>query len=162
MSAQEYFTNNGGPPPQQQQQQPQSQYNNQSYNQNQAYNPNQGINTNQGFHQGGGDPYSMKQSSPYSASPSYPSPASATPLNVEYGGGDQKWGDTAPFSHQTEETGARFSPKSKLRDPIFLLLFIANLAGWAVVSAIAIKEFVKVGGLGGGMGNSTGSAVTLD
>jgi hypothetical protein len=109
---------------------------------------------------------SMKPSAPY-AQTSYPPPADAPDatfdgkINPEYGG-DQKWGDTAPFSHQTQETGARFNPKSKLRDPIFLILFLANLAGWAVVSGLAIREFVKQGGLGGTMGTSTGTSVTLD
>lgn len=58
------------------------------------------------------------------------------------------------------------APKPRLNDPIFLALFIASVAGFAVLSGIAIKTFVDVNGLGGGLGNArqggTGTAVTLD
>lgn len=103
----------------------------------------------------------MKQSQPY-ANQSYPPQPNQ---DVEYGK-DNKYGDTAPFSQATEATGARFRPKSRLKDPIFLVLFIAAVAGWAVLSALAIRTFVSVNGLGGGMGNDTqggtGTGITLD
>ncbi|EIW70886.1 hypothetical protein TREMEDRAFT_29308 [Tremella mesenterica DSM 1558] len=74
--------------------------------------------------------------------------------------------DTAPFSQATEKTGTRFAPKKRLNDPIFLILFIAAVAGFAVVSGLAISSFISVNGLGGGFGSAssgqTGSSVTLD
>lgn len=157
MSAQEYYQNSAPPPPQQ------------------AYQPNnQQYAFNQG--NGGGGDWSMKPSQPYAdqsyAPPSgpphgqsYPPPSGPPQGDAEYGGGN-KYGDTAPFSQATEKTGARFRPKARLKDPIFLVLFIAVVAGWAVLSALAIRTFSDLNGLGGGMGNATqggtGSSITLD
>ncbi|KAH6913822.1 integral to plasma membrane protein [Coprinopsis sp. MPI-PUGE-AT-0042] len=60
----------------------------------------------------------------------------------------------------------RFQPKKKLNDPIFLVLFVLQLLGFAAVSAIALNTWIKEGGLGGGLGKQssgrTGSAVTLN
>ncbi|KAL7421524.1 pH nine-sensitive protein 1 [Cryptotrichosporon argae] len=74
--------------------------------------------------------------------------------------------DTAPFSQATAETGPRLAPRKRLNDPVFLVLFIAALAGYCVVSGLAIGSFASVGGLGGGFGDSsqggTGTSVTLD
>lgn len=117
---------------------------------------------------GGGGQYAMNQSQPYAA-PSYPPPAAGPEKyqtqDPEYGGSG-KWGDTAPFSQQTEQTGPRFRWKARLNDPIFLVLFVGNLIGWAVVSGLAIKTFVELNGLGGGVGGATqggtGTSVTLD
>lgn len=57
-------------------------------------------------------------------------------------------------------------PRKRVNDIIPLILFIAAVVGFAVVSGIAIHSFVQVNGLGGGMGNSgeggTGTSVTLD
>lgn len=98
--------------------------------------------------------YGMKPSAPYAA----------TPNNAEFQ--PQEVPDQAPFSQQTEKTGPRMAPKARLNDPIFLVLYIASVAGFAVLSGIAIKSFVSVNGLGGGVGNAvqggTGTAVTLD
>jgi hypothetical protein len=154
MSAQEYYQQpSGAPPP------PQN-----------AYQPNQyAFNAPTG---GQGTDYSMKQSQPYANS--YPPPAGppqGQPGQPQYGqdpeyGGGNKFGDTAPFSQATEKTGARFRPKSRLRDPIFLFLFIAAIAGWIVLSVISLRTFVSLDGLGGGLGNTrqggTGTAITLD
>lgn len=110
--------------------------------------------------------WSMKQSQPY-ANQSYPPPTDKPygQGDAEYGGGN-KFGDTAPYSQATEATGARFRPKSRLNDPIFLVLFIAAFAGWVALSVIALRTFVSLDGLGGGLGNSrqgqTGTNITLD
>ncbi|WVQ99212.1 protein PNS1 [Kwoniella sp. CBS 9459] len=113
--------------------------------------------------------YGMKPSQPYAPPPP---PAqqqngyNANAGNPEAGGGAGSWGDTAPFSQQTEKTGQRLNPRKRLNDPIPLALFIAAIAGWVVVSAIAIRSFVNVNGLGGGFGNvgqgETGSSTTLN
>ncbi|RSH83658.1 Protein pns1 [Saitozyma podzolica] len=74
--------------------------------------------------------------------------------------------DTAPFSQANEKTGARFSPRNRLNDPIFLVLFIVSVVGFAIVSGLAINTFIQLNGLGGGFGSSssgqTGNDVTLD
>lgn len=76
------------------------------------------------------------------------------------------YGDTAPFSQANEKTGERLNPKKRLNDPIPLIFYIASLAGFAVLSGIAIKSFIDVNGLGGGFGDNTqggtGSSITLD
>ncbi|PPQ98607.1 hypothetical protein CVT24_003940 [Panaeolus cyanescens] len=61
--------------------------------------------------------------------------------------------------------GERFKPKKRINDPIFLILFVLQFVGFAVLSAIALKTWVSSGGLGGGIGKSggqTGAAVTLN
>lgn len=60
--------------------------------------------------------------------------------------------------------GGRFQPKKRVNDPIFLVLFILQLLAFAAVSAIAINGWIKIGGLGGGVGGNgeSGSAVTLN
>lgn len=50
---------------------------------------------------------------------------------------------------------ARFTPKRKLNDPIFLVLFLAVFAGFVVVAALAIRQFVKYNGGNGGFGDSS-------
>jgi hypothetical protein len=146
------------PPQQQQQQQYGQSYQPQQYGNYEQQQPKQG-----GYVPPPGPPpngnYNMKPSQPY---------AQAQPPNGGYAenGGGNMYGDTAPFSQANEKTGARFSPKKRLNDPIPLVLFIATIAGWAVVSGIAIKSFVDVNGLGGGFGKAsqggTGTAITLD
>ncbi|ORY21903.1 plasma-membrane choline transporter-domain-containing protein [Naematelia encephala] len=107
--------------------------------------------------------YGMNPSQPYVQVPNDPYPPNNG--NPENGAGG-KWGDTAPFSQQTEKTGQRLNPRKRLNDPIFLILFLAAIAGFAVVSALAIKTFISVNGLGGGFGDGsqggTGSSATLD
>ncbi len=92
----------------------------------------------------------------------------------------------APENGYKSEKGTgeyeRFKPKKRINDPIFLVLFLAQVcrlcpnvacrrkltvslqfAGFVVVSAIAIKAWIGQGGLGGGVGGkATGSSVTLD
>ncbi|KAF9049737.1 plasma-membrane choline transporter-domain-containing protein [Panaeolus papilionaceus] len=61
--------------------------------------------------------------------------------------------------------GERFKPKKRINDPIFLILFVLQFVGFAVLSAIALKTWVSSGGLGGGLGKpggQTGAAVTLN
>ena len=110
----------------------------------------------------GNNNYAMKPSQPYS---SFPAPPPRDSNNVE-AGAPPPYQDTAPFSQATEKTGARFAPRKRLNDPIFAVLFIAAIAGFAVVSALAIRTFVEVNGLGGGFGNGmqggTGNSATLD
>ncbi|KAI6040322.1 plasma-membrane choline transporter-domain-containing protein [Pisolithus marmoratus] len=78
----------------------------------------------------------------------------------------------APYPYQTYDQGdtkspyegGRFQPKKRVNDPIFLILFILQLLGFAALSGIAVNGWIKVGGLGGGIGGDgeTGSSVTLN
>ncbi|EJD52450.1 DUF580-domain-containing protein [Auricularia subglabra TFB-10046 SS5] len=63
----------------------------------------------------------------------------------------------------------RFKPKKRVNDIAFLVLFVAQFVGFIVVSVIVLTEWVKNGGLGGGLGDAAGaggtrggSAVTLN
>jgi len=61
--------------------------------------------------------------------------------------------------------GDRFKPKKTVNDPIFLIFFILQLLGFAVLSGITLNEWIAVGGLGGGLGKvgaQTGIPVTLN
>lgn len=59
--------------------------------------------------------------------------------------------------------GERFKPKKRVNDPIFLILFLLQLAGFAALSGIVISSYIKSGGLGGGLGkSSTGTSITLN
>ncbi|THH08372.1 hypothetical protein EW145_g2751 [Phellinidium pouzarii] len=96
--------------------------------------------------------YPMNPSQPYAPSGGPP----LDPVASGYGG-DYK----SPYE------GDRFKPKKSVRDPVFLVLFIAQLAGFAVVSGIVLSEWVSTGGLGGGLGGgsngaNTGTSVTLN
>jgi hypothetical protein len=113
----------------------------------------------------------MKPSEPYAAPPNPPPQQYNTNGIAEYGNGNnfgagKEYNDTAPYSQATEETGPRFRPKKRLNDVIPLVLFIAAVVGFAVVSGIAINTFIKYNGLSGGFGGrqqgGTGSAVTLN
>ncbi|GFZ44180.1 Protein PNS1 [Saitozyma sp. JCM 24511] len=166
MSAQEYY-NQPGPPQgyhgaQSQPQPPQQGYytNNSNNNHNnpkaqQQYAPPSGLPQPQ---------YGMKPSAPYAPASNQQSP----PPDQGYAESQAPPGynDTAPFSQANEKTGPRFAPRPRLNDPIFLVLFIASVVGFAVVSGIAISTFVKYNGLGGGFGSSavgqTGNSVVLD
>ncbi|GBE81179.1 DUF580-domain-containing protein [Sparassis latifolia] len=83
-------------------------------------------------------------------------PPPQPPYDQTYGGGgygDQK----SPFE------GDRFKPRPRINDPIFLIFFILQFAGFTVLSAIVIKQWIKNRGLGGGIGSGdTGNAVTLN
>ncbi|KAF9241572.1 plasma-membrane choline transporter-domain-containing protein [Melanogaster broomeanus] len=58
----------------------------------------------------------------------------------------------------------RFQPKKRVNDIFFLIFFILQLVGFAAVSAIVISQWVRDGGLGGGLGSGdqTGTSVTLN
>ncbi|PCH43440.1 DUF580-domain-containing protein [Wolfiporia cocos MD-104 SS10] len=59
--------------------------------------------------------------------------------------------------------GERFRPKKRVNDPLFLIFFVLQFAGFVVLSAISVNEWVKSGGLGGGIGSGdTGTSVTLN
>ena len=107
--------------------------------------------------------WGMKPSQPYAQSQAPPPPTNGG--QAENAGG-KLYGDTAPFSQANEKTGARFRPKTRINDIVFLVLFIAAVAGFAILSGIAIHSFISVNGLGGGFGDAsqggTGSSVTLD
>lgn len=120
-----------------------------------------------------GQNYGMKPSQPYAAPSAPPPPSQAQPQaqnfsSANYGNTEQQQQaayDTAPFSQADEKTGPRFAPRKRINDIIPLVLFIAAIAGFAVLSGIAIKTFVSVNGLGGAVGGGrgrTGTAVTLD
>ncbi|KAH9946970.1 DUF580-domain-containing protein [Amylocystis lapponica] len=83
-----------------------------------------------------------------------PTPNYAEPLPPpSYVDGDNK----SPYE------GDRFRPKKRINDPIFLIFFVLQLAGFAVLSGIVISEWVSSGGLGGGIGGgNTGNGVTLN
>ncbi|THH15552.1 hypothetical protein EUX98_g9448 [Antrodiella citrinella] len=81
-----------------------------------------------------------------------PTPNYAPPNEPSYAA-DQK----SPYE------GDRFKPKTRINDPLFLIFFILHFAGFVVLSASAIHQWVKDGGLGGGIGGGdTGSSVTLN
>ncbi|RSH81537.1 Protein pns1 [Saitozyma podzolica] len=164
MSAQEYY-NQPGPP--------------QGYNGAQLQPPQQGYHTNgnnnlkaQQYAPPSGPPHPQQPQPQYGMKPSAPyAPASnqqTAPPSQDYAESQAPPGynDTAPFSQANEKTGPRFAPRPRLNDPIFLVLFIASVVGFAVVSGIAIDTFVKYNGLGGGFGSSavgqTGNSVVLD
>ena len=116
----------------------------------------------------GNGKYNMSPSQPY-AQASHPPPPQQQKQQQQYennnpeNGGGPRYGDTAPFSQANEKTGARFQPKKRLNDPIFLVLFIASFAGFVVLSAISIKTFIDQNGLGGGFGTGEGgNSATLD
>ncbi|KAK7057181.1 plasma-membrane choline transporter-domain-containing protein [Favolaschia claudopus] len=70
-----------------------------------------------------------------------------------------------PFYNDTKSPyeNDRFKPKKRINDPIILVLFILQFAGFVVVSAISISSWVKDGGLGGGLGKgNTGTSVSLN
>ncbi|KAI0253996.1 plasma-membrane choline transporter-domain-containing protein [Lactifluus subvellereus] len=67
------------------------------------------------------------------------------------------------YKEGTPYDGDRFRPKTRIKDPIFLIIFLAQFAGFCVVSALALSTWISQGGLGGGLGrDSTGTSVTLD
>jgi hypothetical protein len=95
---------------------------------------------------------SMKPSAPYA--PQADPENQFQPQNIS---------DTAPFSQANEKTGERMNPKPRLNDIIPLILFIATFIGFVVVSALALRDFSSVDGLGGGFGRgSGGSGTTLN
>ncbi|THH19968.1 hypothetical protein EW146_g1298 [Bondarzewia mesenterica] len=92
--------------------------------------------------------YAPGQSEPYAQS-YYPPVVSE---NQGYGS-DPK----SPFE------GDRFKPRKAINDPIFLILFIAQFAGYCVLSSIVLSSWVSNDGLGGGVGNgNTGTSITLN
>ena len=94
----------------------------------------------------------MKPSAPYA--PQTQGDAEFQPQNIP---------DSAPFSQANEKTGERMNPKPRLNDIIPLVLFIATFIGFVVVSALALRDFSSVDGLGGGFGSgSGGSGTTLN
>ncbi|KZT10655.1 DUF580-domain-containing protein [Laetiporus sulphureus 93-53] len=59
--------------------------------------------------------------------------------------------------------GERFHSRKIGNDLGFLIFFILQFAGFIVISAIALNEWIKSGGLGGGIGSGdTGNSVTLN
>ncbi|KAF8798723.1 integral to plasma membrane protein [Phlegmacium glaucopus] len=60
---------------------------------------------------------------------------------------------------------ARFKPKNRINDPIFLIFFVLQLLGFAALSGIVLNAWISQGGLGGGLGKAggqAGSPVTLN
>ncbi|KAG8949783.1 putative choline transporter, neither null mutation nor overexpression affects choline transport [Tulasnella sp. 424] len=110
---------------------------NQQYYPPQGGPPPQGYPPNSQYNPGGSEPYAQQyQPPPQSGNYGY------SEKNVEY---------------------ERFKPKKRINDPIFLVLFLAQLAGFAVVSGLALSTWISEGGLGGGVGgNATGNSVTLN
>lgn len=89
----------------------------------------------------------------------YPGP---TP---NYGGGYGYAPPPPTYDQKSPYEGDRFKPKKKINDPIFLVLFILQLAGFAILSAIVLTTWVSNGGTGGGIGkpgSKNGSVVTLN
>lgn len=141
-----------------------------------AYNQQFGQypNTNQsqgGYYPPPQPPPNMKPSASYAPPPGPPQQGWQQPQQPPNNGGAAEYGadkpyDGAPFSQATADTGPRFRPRKRVNDIIPLVLFIAAVVGFAVLSGIAIKTFVQYNGLSGGFGNGTqggtGSAVTLN
>ncbi|KAI0949301.1 hypothetical protein AcW1_008955 [Taiwanofungus camphoratus] len=87
--------------------------------------------------------------------PNYVKSAYAPPPPANYADG---YGD-----HKSSYEGDRFRPRKRINDPFFLFFFVLQFAGFVVISAIAINEWIKSGGLGGGIGSGdTGNGVTLN
>lgn len=84
--------------------------------------------------------------------PQYAPPSEPYPPSQDTAYGDQK----SPYE------GDRFKPKKRMNDIFFTIFFVLQFAGFVVLSALVISEWVKQGGLGGGLGGNTGTAVTLD
>ncbi|KAF7361889.1 hypothetical protein MVEN_00533400 [Mycena venus] len=96
-------------------------------------------------------PYGYQPGAPPGPTPQYAAPQYAPPSEPFYT--DNK----SPYDN------GRFKPKKRVNDPIVLILFILQFLGFVVVSGIAIAEWVKDGGLGGGLGkNKTGTSVSLN
>jgi hypothetical protein len=113
--------------------------------------PPQVYNQTGNFNQGPNGSYGMTPSAPYAQT------------NDAESFHPQTYEDTAPFSQANEKTGERMNPKPRFNDIIPLVLFILTFAGFVVVSALALKDFSSVNGLGGGFGRgSGGSSTTLN
>lgn len=70
---------------------------------------------------------------------------------------------TNPNETKSPYDGGRFQPRNRVNDPIFLVLYVLQLLGFAALSGIAIDGWIKQGGLGGGIGDgNTGSPITLN
>lgn len=90
--------------------------------------------------------------------------------NANYSGGngyqEPSYGTEGGKQDNPPQPGERFEPKKRLRDPIFLVLFLASTLGFAALSGIVLNNYNKYSGLGGGVGNGTqggtGTGVTLD
>ncbi|KAL0581874.1 pH nine-sensitive protein 1, partial [Marasmius crinis-equi] len=82
----------------------------------------------------------------------------APPPENNYGGG--YGGDVKdPYAND------RFKPKSRINDPIFLVLFILQFFGYAALSGFVLHSWVSSGGQGGGLGKGggkSGTSVTLN
>ncbi|EJF65249.1 hypothetical protein DICSQDRAFT_159440 [Dichomitus squalens LYAD-421 SS1] len=88
----------------------------------------------------------------------------APPQPGQYGYGHGQ-GPNQGYSGDTKSPyeGERFKPKKRINDPIFLILFIAQLVGFVVISVVTVSKFGNAGGLGGGVGSdNTGKSVTLN
>ncbi|EPS94136.1 hypothetical protein FOMPIDRAFT_1153435 [Fomitopsis schrenkii] len=96
---------------------------------------------------GKGSPYAPGPTPNYA--PQYAPPAGPP---TDGFGGDQK----SPYE------GDRFRPRKRVNDPLFLIFFVAQFFGFIALSGIALNQWVKNGGLGGGVGRSSGTSVTLD
>ncbi|KZV95008.1 DUF580-domain-containing protein [Exidia glandulosa HHB12029] len=91
----------------------------------------------------GGQPqYAMQQPAPYAP---YQPPPGPPPQVYDDGKGYE-----------------RFKPKKRVNDIAFLVLFVAHFIGFIVLAAIVLVEWVKQGGLGGGLGDASGSRITLN
>ncbi|KAF9784470.1 plasma-membrane choline transporter-domain-containing protein [Thelephora terrestris] len=97
--------------------------------------------------------------------PQYAHPTGPLPQgNDPYAPGDGSTGGYAGgFEAEGYDGGRRFEPNKRIRDSFFLVLFIAQFAGFAVVSGLAIATWVSQDGLGGGVGSgNTGTSITLN
>ncbi|KAK2463281.1 hypothetical protein APHAL10511_004936 [Amanita phalloides] len=69
------------------------------------------------------------------------------------------------YDSKSPYEGGRFKPRKRINDPIFLVLFILQLLGFAALSGVVISSWISHGGLGGGLGKSgakTGVPATLN
>ncbi|KAL7417547.1 DUF580-domain-containing protein [Mrakia frigida] len=106
--------------------------------------------------EGGGNWNGQQQGNYQMNAPLYP--------QQQYNNNNNNNNQQAPVDYGSKpQEGERFRPKKKIQDPIFLVLFIATVLGYAAVSGIALSAWVKEGGLGGGVGpGAGGSSVTLN
>ncbi|KAI0696716.1 DUF580-domain-containing protein [Cytidiella melzeri] len=71
--------------------------------------------------------------------------------------------DDYPTDSKSPYEGGRFAPKKRINDPIFLVLYLLAVVGFAVLSVIVLISWVKNGGLGGTVGSDdTGTKISLN
>lgn len=86
-------------------------------------------------------------------------PGQSQPYAQPYQSGAQQYGSDPKSPYE----GDRFKPKTRINDPIFLILFLAQFIGYCILSGIVLSNWSSQNGLGGGVGRgNTGTSITLN